>query len=101
MSLANTKTLLRSLVNYRDKGQHLPSFPSPFSKLKSYSVLFYSSEEAGDSSTAEIVQPDSNSYRVFKTVDQSIVQRISQEFDILGQLNTECASRTFYPVNEC
>lgn len=57
--------------------------------LKFHSVLFHSSEEAGDSSTAEVVQPDPNSYRFFKTVDQSLVQRISREFDILGQPDTE------------
>ena len=39
--------------------------------------------------TAEIVRPDLNTYRVFKTADQSIVQRIAREFDILGQLDTE------------
>ena len=98
MSLANTETLLRTLAHYLEKGQHPPSFPPPFSKLKSRSVLFYSSEEAGDPSTAEIVQPDSS---VLKTADQSIVQRISREFDVLGQLDTEGASRTVYPVNEC
>lgn len=57
--------------------------------LKSSSLLFYSSEEAGDPSTAEVAQPDSNSYRFFKTVDQSLVHRISREFDILGQPDTE------------
>ena len=30
----------------------------------------------------EVVRLDSNSYRVFKTVDQSLLQRISREFDI-------------------
>lgn len=59
------------------------------------SVLFYSSEEAGDPSTAEVVQPDPNSYRFFRTVDQSLVQRISREFDILGQPDTEGALRSF------
>lgn len=58
-------------------------------KSKSYSLLFYSSEETGDPSMAEIVQPDPNSYRFFKTVDQSLVHRISREFDILGQPDTE------------
>jgi transcription initiation factor TFIIH subunit 3 len=57
--------------------------------LKLPSVLFYSSEEAGDPSTTEVVQQDPNSYRFFNTVDQSLVHRISREFDILGQLDTE------------
>ena len=56
--------------------------------LKLPSVLFYSSEEAGDSTT-EVVQQDPNSYRSFNTVDQSLVHRISREFDILGQPDTE------------
>ena len=56
--------------------------PSPFSELELSSILFYSSKEAGDHSTAEVVQPNSNSYGVFKMVDQSLVQRISREFDI-------------------
>ena len=66
------------------------SFPSTsILNLKLSSLIFYSSEEAGDSSTAEVVQPDPNSYRFFKTVDQSLVDRISREFDILGQPDTE------------
>jgi len=60
-----------------------------FGALPGKSVLFYSSEEAGDPSTTEVVQPDANSYRFFKTVDQSLVQRISREFDILGQPDNE------------
>ena len=83
------------------KGQHFPSFSSLFSKPKQFSVLFYFSEEAGDSSTAEVVQPDSNSYRVLKTVDQSLVKRIPQEFNILGQPDTKGASRSVRLVNEC
>ena len=64
----------------------------PFTSILNFkpsSLLFYSSEEAGDPSTAEVVQPDPNSYRFFKTVDQSLVHRISREFDILGQPDTE------------
>lgn len=66
------------------------SFP-PIStiKLKSPSILFYSSEDTGDPSMAEVVHPDPNSYRFFKTVDQSLVHRVSREFDILGQPDTE------------
>ena len=62
------------------------------------SVLFYFSEEAGDSSSAEVVHPDPNSYRFFKTVDQSLVQRISREFDILGQPDTEGPCHSFLLV---
>ena len=67
--------------------------------LKPSSLLFYSSEEAGDPSTAEVVQPDPNSYRFFKTVDQSLVHRISREFDILGQPDTEGTCNYFRSVN--
>jgi transcription initiation factor TFIIH subunit 3 len=64
------------------------------------SVLFYFSEDAGDPSSAEVVQPDPNSYRFFKTVDQSLVQRISREFDILGQPDTEGTRYSlFLPVD--
>ena len=59
------------MARCQEKGQHLPSSPYLFPKLKSCSVPFYSSEEAGNPSTAEVVQPDSNSYRVFNAVDQS------------------------------
>ena len=83
------------------KGRHFPSFSSLFSKLKQFSVLFFSSEEAGDSSTAEVVQPHSNPYRVFKTVGQSLVKRIPREFNILVQPDTEGASRDVRLVNEC
>ena len=69
-----------------------PLFSTCFCKLRLPSVLFYSSEEAGDPSTVETVQPDPNSYRFFKTLDQSLVQRISREFDILGQPDTEGTS---------
>ena len=82
------------------KCQHCPSFSSLFSKPKQFSVLFYFSEEAGDSSTAEVLQPDSNSCRVFKAVDQSLVKRIPQEFNILGQPDTKGASRSVRLVNE-
>ena len=64
--------------------------------LESSSLLFYSSEETGDPSTAQAVQPDPNSYRSFKTVDQSLVHRISREFDILGQPDTE--GTCYYPL---
>ena len=67
----------------------LCSLPVSILNLKPPSVLFYSSEEAGDSLEAEVVQPDPNSYRFFKTVDQSLVQHIAREFDVLGQLDTE------------
>lgn len=89
ISPINTKILLPSLVHCQVKGLRCPSFPSLFSTLKLSSLLFYSSEEAGDPSAAEAVQPDPNSYRFFKTVDQSLVHRISREFDILGQPDTE------------
>ena len=95
------ETLSRHSERCQEKGQHISPFPFLFLKLKSSSVFFYSSEEAGDPSTAEVVQPDSNSYRVFKTANQSLVQRISREFDILGQPDTEGTSHTVYLVNEC
>jgi len=88
MSPVNTKTPSPSLVHCQAKGLHPPSFSSVLD-LKPPSLIFYSSEEAGDLSTAEVVQPDPNSYRSFKTVDQSLVHRISREFDILGHPDTE------------
>lgn len=48
---------------------------------------------------AEVVLPDSNSYRFFKTVDQSLVYRISREFDILGQPDTEGTCDYPHPTN--
>ena len=88
MSPINTKTPLPSLAHCQAKGLRFPSFPSIL-ELKRSSLLFYSSEETGDPSTAEVIQPDPNSYRFFKTVDQSLVHRISREFDILGRPDTE------------
>lgn len=76
----------------------LPSTSIP--NLNPSSLLFYSSEEAGDPSTAEVVQPDSNSYRFFKTVDQSLVDRISREFDILGQPDAEGTCDYHHSVDE-
>ena len=51
-------------------------------------------------SNSHIVCKHENSYRVFTTVDHSLVQRISREFDILGQPDTEGATRTVRFVNE-
>lgn len=65
-----------SWVHHLAKGLHFPSLSTSVVNLKPPSLLFYSSEVAGDPSTAEVVQPDPNSYRV---------HRISREFDILGQ----------------
>ena len=78
------ETLSWHLERCQEKGQHTSPFPFFFLKLKSSSVLFYSSEEAGDPSTAEVVQPDSNSYRVFKTANQSLVQRIPRPTYLSG-----------------
>ena len=90
MSHINTKIPLPSLAYCQAKGLRFPSFLSIL-ELKWSSLLFYSSEEMGDPSTAEVVQPDPNSYHFFKTVDQSLVHRISREFDILGRPDTEGA----------
>ena len=107
MSPINTKTLSPSLARCQAKGLRLPSSPSSFLGLKSPSLIFYSSEEVEDSSAPQVAQPDPNSYRFFKTVDQSLVHRISREFDILGKPDTEGARRSplhqpmsmFYPQN--
>ena len=98
ISPINTKTLSQSLARYQEKGPRPLSLPPLFSSSNLLSVLFYSSEEAGDSSAAQIVHPDPNSYRFFKTVDQSLVQRISREFDILGHPDTEGIRHSTYLV---
>ena len=56
--------LLRPLGRYHDKrSAPFLLFPSLFSKFKPFSVLLCSSEEAGDPSSAEVVQSDANSNR--------------------------------------
>jgi len=99
--LSHLLVFLNSHVAYKHENSlavfgALPGKRSAFSllsvptfNLKPSSLLFYSSEEAGDPSTTEVVQPDPNSCRFFKTVDQSLVHRISREFHILGQPDAE------------
>lgn len=55
--------------------------------------MFYASEDKNASSSDAA---DANTYRPFRTIDSTVMSRVMDEFDALGQLSEEGELRFLY-----
>jgi hypothetical protein len=72
-------------VRFPGRGEIYPEERAVY-KLVTNSVLLYSSTELFSDDVPSL---DANSYLPFKLVDSTVIQRIMNEFDAIGELEEE------------